>query len=61
MLHRVVFAENYESEFKFRDETGNGEMDWYYLRVAQTNGSLAWSSPIWVETVDNRQTDHGSD
>jgi len=55
MLHRAVFAENYESEFKFRDETGKGKTDWYYLRVVQTNGSLAWSSPIWVETTDNRQ------
>jgi hypothetical protein len=22
--------------------------DWYYVRVTQHNGHLAWSSPIWV-------------
>jgi hypothetical protein len=26
---------------------GAGE-DWYYVRVEQKNGELAWSSPIWV-------------
>jgi hypothetical protein len=48
MLHRVVFAENYESDFSFLDESASAETDWYYVRVVQTNGSLAWSSPIWV-------------
>ena len=22
--------------------------DWYYVRVFQANGEMAWSSPVWV-------------
>lgn len=49
LLHRPVFADNYETEFEFTDKSNSGKTDWYYARVTQTNGSLAWSSPIWVE------------
>ena len=23
--------------------------DWYYVRVTQEDGEMAWSSPIWIE------------
>ena len=37
-----------EAEFEYLDqEVGSGE-HWYYVRVEQTDGELAWSSPIWV-------------
>ena len=36
-LHRTVVD----------DQTEPGE-NWYYLRVQQTNGQYAWTSPIWV-------------
>jgi len=49
LLHRPAFADNYETEFEFTDKPNRGETDWYYARVTQANGSLAWSSPIWVE------------
>ena len=48
MLHRVVFADNYQTEFEFTDKSETGKTDWYYARVTQANGSIAWSSPIWV-------------
>lgn len=48
MLHRVVFADNYHTEFEFTDKSTGGKSDWYYVRVVQTNASFAWSSPIWV-------------
>ena len=49
MLHRLTFAENYDTEFTV-DVEGDGErVNWYYARVVQANGELAWSSPIWVE------------
>jgi hypothetical protein len=36
------------AELNYRDlEAGPGE-HWYYVRVEQRNGELAWSSPIWV-------------
>ena len=50
LIHRIVFAENYQTEFEFTDEQNTGQTDWYYVRVAQTNNSYAWSSPIWVES-----------
>ena len=49
MLHRIVFNENYQTAFEFSDQHVTETTDWYYVRVTQTNGSLAWSSPIWVE------------
>jgi hypothetical protein len=49
MLHRIVFNENYQTAFEFSDQHVSETTDWYYVRVTQTNGSLAWSSPIWVE------------
>jgi hypothetical protein len=49
MFHRVVFNENYQTEFEFKDVHSNTKTDWYYARVVQANGSLAWSSPIWIE------------
>jgi len=48
LLHRLVFADNYQTEFKFTDNVKTDETQWYYARVTQTNGSLAWSSPIWM-------------
>ena len=49
MINRIVFNEHYESSFDFED-TGNNRAtaDFYYVRVTQTNGQMAWSSPIWV-------------
>ena len=49
LLNRLVFSEHYETSFQISD-TGNGsQADCYYVRVVQSNGQHAWSSPIWVE------------
>jgi hypothetical protein len=32
------------------DRDFRAEEAWYYVRVLQEDGQLAWSSPIWVET-----------
>jgi hypothetical protein len=38
-----------QADFQFSDpEAGKGP-HWYYVRVEQKNGELAWSSPIWVK------------
>ena len=49
LVPRITFAENFETEFEFTDTHRTDKTDWYYVRVVQSNGSLAWSSPIWVE------------
>jgi hypothetical protein len=49
LLNRIVFQENYETSFEVEDSGSGAQADWYYVRVIQANGQLAWSSPIWVE------------
>jgi len=39
-----------EANFTFTDQTNLAAGDFYYLRVVQSNGELAWSSPIWVDS-----------
>ncbi len=48
ILHRPVAEANLGCSFGVTD-TGDGSRDdWYYVRVTQRNGQLAWSSPVWV-------------
>jgi hypothetical protein len=35
-------------DFEYRDNSAGAGEHWYYVRVEQKNGELAWSSPIWV-------------
>ena len=49
MIHRLVFQDRYHTSYHVSDVDGGKEVNWYYLRVVQANGQLAWSSPIWVE------------
>jgi hypothetical protein len=51
MLHRLVFADHYETQFALHDEDPGQGLTWYYVRVVQANGQLAWSSPIWVTSA----------
>jgi hypothetical protein len=37
-----------EVEFEYLDSDATPGEHWYYVRVQQANGELAWSSPIWV-------------
>jgi hypothetical protein len=54
MLDRIVFNEHYQTAFDVNDAADGGQVDWYYARVVQANGQLAWSSPIWVEKRETR-------
>ena len=52
VFHPVVFSDNYTSKFEFTDiSSTNEDVNWYYVRVIQANGQMAWSSPIWVENL----------
>ena len=33
----------------FPDREGSRRGDYYYLRVVQRDGAMAWSSPVWIE------------
>ncbi|MFB3896540.1 MAG: CehA/McbA family metallohydrolase [bacterium] len=41
-------GDSYEARFKFTDTKIPKGTNWYYLRVLQRDGSMAWSSPIWI-------------
>ena len=49
LVHRLVFPDHYQTSFRLADRDAGGNVNWYYVRVVQANGQLAWSSPIWVE------------
>lgn len=47
-VHRAVPECGYTAGAGFSDDPPPGR-NHYYLRVSQTNGQMAWTSPIWVE------------
>lgn len=47
-LRRVRPDPPMEQTVEFVDEHDPNRGDYYYVRVKQTNGAMAWSSPIWV-------------
>jgi hypothetical protein len=49
ILHRLVAPGEYAATVRWRDRRQPDQgPDWYYVRVTQHNGHMAWSSPIWV-------------
>ncbi len=49
IINRLVGPSEYAAAVRWTDRRENRtEPDWYYVRVTQHNGQLAWSSPIWV-------------
>ena len=48
-LHRAIPAGQYEIMEVLVDTARERDADYYYLRVRQENGQMAWSSPVWVE------------
>ena len=41
-------AGSYDQEFAFVDEETPRRGDYYYVRVRQLDGAMAWSSPWWI-------------
>lgn len=49
IINRLVSPSEYSASVRWQDQRPTADSsDWYYLRVTQHNGQLAWSSPIWV-------------
>ena len=48
-FHQAVPQSEYQLQFDLKHQTPSKTRDWYYIRVHQENGQMAWSSPIWVE------------
>lgn len=47
LVHRLVPRAMASAAFTFED-SDESPADFYYVRVTQANGQMAWSSPIWV-------------
>jgi len=48
---RIIFSRTPEGaadQFTFRDQDFPSNTAYYYVRVVQEDGMIAWSSPIWV-------------
>ena len=45
-------ADRREVRFHFEDERINERYNYYYLRLIQVDGKMAWSSPVWVTCLD---------
>jgi hypothetical protein len=49
IVHRLVAPAEYTAAVRWQDRRKPAKGgDWYYVRVTQHNGQMAWSSPIWV-------------
>ena len=48
-IHTAIPEDGYTAEVEWVDENPDPGTNWYYVRVSELNGQMAWSSPIWVE------------
>jgi hypothetical protein len=48
-LHRAVPEAAWRVTRTFGDLKLEPGANWFYARVTQTNGQLAWSSPVWID------------
>ena len=48
IVNRLVGPSEYSASIRWHDRRPDATPDWYYVRVTQHNGQMAWSSPIWV-------------
>ena len=48
-LHRAVPESAWKVKHTFGDLQLEPGANWFYVRVTQTNGQMAWSSPVWID------------
>ena len=48
-LSRAVAEPHFHVNLEWEDAASEKSRDYYYVRVFQKNGQMAWSSPIWVD------------
>ncbi len=49
LIHRLVGPGESSARVRWNDRRSDTDsVDWYYVRVTEQNGQMAWSSPIWV-------------
>jgi hypothetical protein len=55
-IHRVGECTRMDAKTAFEDDEQNGTSP-YYVRVTQVDGEMAWSSPVFVDSVSTSGTD----
>ena len=40
------------TRFQIEDTNPPKGTNWYYGRIVQKDGNMAWSSPVWVDCID---------
>ena len=53
-LQLVGDSQSLDCDFEFVDKGASGHGDYYYIRVKQLNGAMAWSSPVWIGGEESR-------
>ena len=49
ILGPLISPSEYSATVRWHDRRqSTDEADWYYVRVTQSNGHMAWSSPVWI-------------
>ena len=48
LLRQIVAEPPMDVQFEVTDSESPERGDYYYVRVQQLDGGMAWSSPIWV-------------
>jgi hypothetical protein len=51
-VHRATLTDRLTVDLSLDDKvrsSGRQGTDFYYVRLTQSNGQRAWSSPIWVQ------------
>jgi len=46
---QAVPEKEFQTEVEFSDPEPPPGRNWYYARVSELNGQMAWTSPVWVE------------
>ena len=54
VIKDFIYAYTTESKdptirFNWTDPDPRPGLSWYYVRVLQTDGQIAWGSPVWVQ------------
>lgn len=48
-IHLAIPEKAYHVKVSYTDEKPKEGLNYYYVRVTQVNGQIAWSSPVWVK------------
>lgn len=48
IVNRLTGPSEYAAKIRWHDRRKKTTPDWYFVRVTQRNGQMAWSSPVWI-------------